>query len=223
MERTRSAQGHRTDRQLSMGGEEAARPARSGWTMRSTGLKIIVAGLVLANTGVVIAGEPSGRSDRPGWVDARDTAVAAPPPWVESSSTPLSTSTPAALVKPDFPAAASWNVRLGGSGQTAQETSGGAGKRPVVVAARGEKAAGQTVRVEVLDRASAARLGASGFAFALSPAVDATLTVDYSGFADAFGAGYADRLAVLALPRCALADPAPAGCDARDQRLPVRK
>ena len=38
------------------------------------------------------------------------------------------------------------------------------------------------------------------------------MTVDYSRFAEAYGAGFADRLRLVALPSCAVADPVPQGC-----------
>ncbi|MFI6639249.1 RHS repeat domain-containing protein [Streptomyces sp. NPDC050504] len=49
------------------------------------------------------------------------------------------------------------------------------------------------------------------------PAEDKTptkvkLTLDYSGFADAFGADWASRLSLAQLPACALQDPGKAGC-----------
>ncbi len=67
------------------------------------------------------------------------------------------------------------------------------------------------VQVEVLDRKTSEGLGVSGFAF-LARRADkgatsgpVTVTLDASGFADAYGAGYLDRLQVLRFPECALA------------------
>jgi RHS repeat-associated protein len=87
----------------------------------------------------------------------------------------------------------------------------------VALAARSDAAAGARVRTEVLDVAAASRAGVSGFAFRLSSVdgtagVPVTMSVDYSGFAHAFGGGYADRLRLVALPDCALVAPRPAGC-----------
>jgi hypothetical protein len=52
--------------------------------------------------------------------------------------------------------------------------------------------------------------------------VPVEVSVDYSGFAQAYGGGYADRLAVVALPDCVLVSPRPAGCAASGARLPSR-
>ena len=72
-------------------------------------------------------------------------------------------------------------------------------------------AAPTAVQVEVLDHETSEGLGVSGFAFVARRADKAgasgpvTVTLDVSGFADAYGAGYLDRLQVLRLPECALA------------------
>lgn len=87
---------------------------------------------------------------------------------------------------------------------------------------------GTRLRVEVLDRAVSSRAGVSGFGFRLSEvdkeptAPPVRLSIDYSGFAQAFGAGYTDRLRVITLPACAVAAPPPAGCRADATVLPTR-
>ncbi|MGW0809090.1 RHS repeat-associated core domain-containing protein [Nonomuraea sp. NPDC002799] len=60
---------------------------------------------------------------------------------------------------------------------------------------------GRTAQVEVLDAAAAERAGVSGFVFRASAESD--VSVDYSAFAERFGAGYADRLRLVRLPDCA--------------------
>jgi RHS repeat-associated protein len=74
------------------------------------------------------------------------------------------------------------------------------------------------VRVDVLDRASVPAGWRNGVLLRLSradgvaAAGNATVSVDYSGFADAFGADYANRLRLMALPECALSTVEIAGC-----------
>jgi RHS repeat-associated protein len=74
------------------------------------------------------------------------------------------------------------------------------------------------VHVEVLDHASAVRAGVDGVVVRVrrsdggSGAGPVALTVDYSGFRNAFGGGWADRLHLVELPACALSTPAAAGC-----------
>jgi RHS repeat-associated protein len=111
----------------------------------------------------------------------------------------------------DFPEPTRWSAAP--TGDTGE-------RRPVRV--RSSAAAGRAVGVEVFDRATAGRVGASGFVFRVTGggvtaasgarAVPAELTVDYSGFAAAYGASYADRLRMVALPGCAVAQPVPMGC-----------
>ncbi|WP_281893894.1 RHS repeat-associated core domain-containing protein [Phytohabitans aurantiacus] len=161
-------------------------------------------GSVAAATGPVRAAEPG----KPGWVTDLESGKGAkagePVPWRGSSSAPLGRSRPTAPPAFAFPKA-------------------GAGDGTVAVKPRGGKAA---PRVQVLDRAAAKRVGASGFVFTVtgqgggrSPA---GVTVDYGAFANAYGAGYADRLRVVALRDCAIANPVPAGCDIAGVPLAAR-
>ena len=78
----------------------------------------------------------------------------------------------------------------------------------------------QAVRVEVLP----AQAGVSGFAFRLSTKdasarVAAEVSIDYSGFAQRFGAGYADRLKLVALSG---GETVPAVNDRRGKRLTAK-
>ncbi|MCG5437182.1 RHS repeat domain-containing protein [Micromonospora foliorum] len=76
-----------------------------------------------------------------------------------------------------------------------------AGESPVSVAAD------SPVRVEVLDRAAAARRGPAGLLLRLSRTDQKTrdlgVSVDYSGFRSAFGGDYGARLRLVRVPECA--------------------
>ncbi|GIH19291.1 type IV secretion protein Rhs [Rugosimonospora africana] len=120
-----------------------------------------------------------------------------------------------AMATPSYPAAASMTLSVpAGGGSPAK-----AGSLPVTVAAPGGNAAAPaTVSVRNLDHAAAAKLG-PGVAMALilrradgqQAAGRVRLTVDYSRFAEAAGANYAQRLRLVALPAsCATAPDTPA-------------
>jgi len=78
------------------------------------------------------------------------------------------------------------------------------------------------IRVDLLDRATTRRdWHRAGVLMRLSQ-IDGTagssrvvVSVDYSGFASAFGADWSTRLRLVELPACALTDPAAANCGAR--------
>ncbi|HEU4426089.1 MAG TPA: RHS repeat-associated core domain-containing protein [Pilimelia sp.] len=96
----------------------------------------------------------------------------------------------------------------------AEVAAGRAGSLPVSV----DQTSAGRVRVELTDRATAARTG-SALLMRVSRAGAGTgargmvrLRVDYSGFAAAYGADWADRLRLVALPECALRTPERAGC-----------
>ncbi|HEX8630922.1 MAG TPA: RHS repeat-associated core domain-containing protein, partial [Catenuloplanes sp.] len=75
------------------------------------------------------------------------------------------------------------------------------------------KEAPRRVRVEVLDRAASRGVGVDGPVLRLARADGqqgtgrVTVELDYSGFRDAFGAGWDSRLALVSLPDCALSTP----------------
>src|SRR5215831_14992069 len=123
---------------------------------------VLIVGLTAAVTHFVDrAGGP------PDWVrelsqPAAKTPVA--PPWSGSSSAPLAASKGIARPAYEFPAPASWDVQLGHPGATSTTT--GAPPRPVVsVANDSDWAAGEVLRLQVLDQAAARRIGARGFVF----------------------------------------------------------
>ncbi len=92
------------------------------------------------------------------------------------------------------------------------------------------------VTARMLDRKQARQAGVDGMLFTLQPAAAAPsksqpdgqpgesgqqpdqapgplrVTVDYSGFAGAFGGAYASRLRLVELPACAVSDPSQASC-----------
>ncbi|MFE9698825.1 RHS repeat-associated core domain-containing protein [Streptomyces sp. NPDC006270] len=81
---------------------------------------------------------------------------------------------------------------------------------------RAPKAGPKKVQVQVLDRATTGALDVEGVVFALRPTAgaegDVDVTVDYSGFRDAYGGDWASRLTLKTLPACALTSPGKKGC-----------
>ncbi|MDQ0983507.1 RHS repeat-associated protein [Streptomyces sp. V2I9] len=76
----------------------------------------------------------------------------------------------------------------------------------------------EQARIDVLDRRTTRRLGVDGLVFSVRRAdgenAPAALgaTIDYSGFAHAFGGNWSSRLRVVRLPACALTAPTEAAC-----------
>ncbi|MFF3699333.1 RHS repeat-associated core domain-containing protein [Streptomyces sp. NPDC002221] len=70
--------------------------------------------------------------------------------------------------------------------------------------------------VRVLDRKTAEKAGVDGVLLTISgndgPAGKAKVSVDYSAFANAAGAGYGERLRLVQLPACVLTTPDKPGC-----------
>ncbi|MGE4114826.1 MAG: polymorphic toxin-type HINT domain-containing protein [Candidatus Nanopelagicales bacterium] len=127
-----------------------------------------------------------------------DPAPASPAP--SSSAASASSYTPTALIDPIDPLASGVPEGAAPPGTDATPPAG--------VAVPDAPA---SIRVETLDRKASLALGAAGFAFVVrrtdqvGVSGPVTLTLDVSGFAQAFGAGYLDRLKVVRLPECALA------------------
>ncbi|WP_328650331.1 RHS repeat protein [Micromonospora sp. NBC_00330] len=90
------------------------------------------------------------------------------------------------------------------------------------VSAAGERlapaAAPSRVRVEVLDRAATEKARVRGVllrvgrADNVADAASVRMTVDYAGFATAYGADWSSRLRLMSLPACALTEPAAKEC-----------
>jgi RHS repeat-associated protein len=152
-------------------------------------LTLLCSGLAVTEAEAVAArAEPE-----PAWRTALERSTAPPgsPPVgkIRSAAEVDSTSAPEPK-RTRLPAATSAEVRLAAAPQRVGplEVSG---------------ATGTTARVEVL----AEQAGLSGLVFRISAA--AKVSVDFGGFAERYGAGYADRLKLVRLPECALT----AGCD----------
>ncbi|MEW2161056.1 polymorphic toxin-type HINT domain-containing protein [Streptomyces sp. NPDC007189] len=84
---------------------------------------------------------------------------------------------------------------------------------------RGRYAGPSRVDVAVKPRAQAERAGVDGVLFTLAPSGKrrgkALLSVDYSGFAQAYGGDFGSRLHLVTLPACALTSPQRAACRAQ--------
>ncbi|MGH9210977.1 MAG: RHS repeat-associated core domain-containing protein [Acidimicrobiales bacterium] len=161
------------------------------------------------------------------------------------SGVPLEGEVEPAAEEPVFPAAAAWEVELAGDGGPAAVVEGSVestdpdaevvdvGDLPVSITAGSADAVGERLRVEVFDRAVAELAGSSGFVFAVDAASEGAsvadvaggealpveVGIDYSDFAGAYGGDYATRLAVVALPVCALTEPRAADCPAQGTRV----
>jgi hypothetical protein len=85
-------------------------------------------------------------------------------------------------------------------------------------ATRAADRAPESVRVQLADRAAAARVGVDGLLLHVWSADGArsggtvAVRVDYSGFSDAYGGDWATRLRLVQLPTCALTDTASSRC-----------
>lgn len=174
--------------------------------------------------------------------DWDESAGPEPIPWKESNlgwpGGPEPEATPDEAPV-EFPDADAWDVTLGDPGEVASESGRGSGN-PVRVATpaadasglqpgAAEAAGGKTLKLQILDRDVAERAGASGFVFTVegaeagtAPDAPVELEIDYSGFAQAYGGDYAQRLQVVALPGCVLESPRPAGCQATPKPLNVK-
>jgi len=170
-----------------------------------------IAVLIGSGGSAVLTGTAAGPpgDGRPEWVRQLERPAANPIGGLAKAPAPIVTSARSVPMAPAayaFPGAARWKVKL------AETKSGGA----VRLAAADNNAKGTDLDVEVLGREAAARTGASGFVFTVSVPAGGKrkteLSVDYSSFALAYGAGYADRLRLAALPACAAVDPLPSGC-----------
>lgn len=74
-----------------------------------------------------------------------------------------------------------------------------------------------TVQVTVLDRPATKAAGVRGVLLTVRPQMPgrATLSVDYSAFASAYGGDWAGRLRLVSMPSCALTTPGKAACRAQ--------
>ncbi|MGH9212796.1 MAG: RHS repeat-associated core domain-containing protein [Acidimicrobiales bacterium] len=183
--------------------------------------------------GVVMADGAPVAADVPDWL--ADLLPSSPdddpsaPPMEEARSAPLASSEGVEPAEASLPEPGSDVVTLGGLDDPPAETADGA----LALESRTEAVAGERLQVEVLEQTVVQQAGIAGFAFRISgvtqplgqlaggEAFGSEVVVDYSGFAEAYGAGYEDRLAVVALPACALEDPRPEGCQPAGVPLPM--
>src|SRR6266511_828009 len=93
-----------------------------------------------------------------------------------------------------------------------------AGGLPVTLTRPGGGTAPGSVKVELLDRQAAERLGVAGVVLQLTREDGASgpgnvrMAVDYSGLRGAFGGGYEQRVRLLRFPACAVTTPEVPGC-----------
>jgi len=109
-------------------------------------------------------------------------------------------------------------VTLPVAGKPALAKSAAVGKLPLKVSAPATGAAPAKVAVRVAGHKTATDLGIHGTVLSLARADGrkgagrTRLTLDYSGFAHAYGGDYASRLSLVRLPACALTTPALKKC-----------
>ncbi|OOC55593.1 MULTISPECIES: RHS repeat-associated core domain-containing protein [Nocardiopsis] len=95
--------------------------------------------------------------------------------------------------------------------RTAADPDGMEAVGDLPVQAVSERAEG-TVEVEVLDPSAARDSGVDGLLLRVTGEQGVELHVDYSGFADAYGGSYGDRLALWPMPACFLTTPGEPEC-----------
>jgi RHS repeat-associated protein len=124
--------------------------------------------------------------------------------------------TAARLAKPVvWPTASTMTLPVGRA-KAARTTS--VGKLPVKVSAPAKGVAPAKVTVKVAPHRTSTALGIQGTVLSVARADGrkgtgrAELTLDYSGFANAYGGDYASRLTLVRLPACALTTPARRKC-----------
>src|SRR6266511_1945753 len=158
--------------------------------LRSHGKAVCITVVVAAMVGSLVGSPP---------------ALADPPS--AGPSNPAAKSVPVGAVKPK-PVQPS---RTDGPGLTRVDNTALPSAGSAVVAV-------SSVRVDVMDRSAADVAGVSGAIVVLSRADGVTalgrvrLRVDYSRFANAFGADYGNRLRLVELPACVLTAPTEPSC-----------
>jgi hypothetical protein len=115
-----------------------------------------------------------------------------------------------------WPTASAVTLPVAGKPALARTTT--VGRLPLKVSAPSTGAAPAKVAVRVAAHKTATDLGIHGTVLSLSRADGSNgagrtqLTLDYSGFANAYGGDYASRLSLVRLPACALTTPALKKC-----------
>ncbi|WP_189707296.1 RHS repeat domain-containing protein [Streptomyces phaeofaciens] len=112
----------------------------------------------------------------------------------------------------DWPEAADRSLSI----TPAANTPVAVGELPLTLTApkSAKRAASGTAAVQVLGHDAATRLGVKGVVLAVRAgrAGTADIGLDYGRFASAYGGGWAGRLGLVSLPRCALTTPGKAEC-----------
>ncbi|MER6536625.1 RHS repeat-associated core domain-containing protein [Streptomyces sp900105755] len=123
--------------------------------------------------------------------------------------------TAGAVARPvTWPTAATKAMKVGGSSAAAATV----GSLPVRLTGPAEGAAAAKVTVRTTPHSTATALGIHGAVLSLTrvdgpkAAARTRFTLDYSGFANAYGGDYASRLSLVRLPSCALTTPALKKC-----------
>lgn len=134
----------------------------------------------------------------PTWPVAASSVVQLPPPSISGTSGPVSKGH---ILAP----------RITGTNPVMY-----AANAPVYAQASGESGGPTALRVTVASHQKAVQAGITGVLLGVAPtagsAGQAEVGVDYSGFADAYGGGYADRLVLASMPACALTTPKVPAC-----------
>jgi hypothetical protein len=203
------------------------------FTLRSAAIAGLTAGALAVSMGPstpVQAATPSRHSaPRPAATPSVKNVTAVAPHFVATHSQATTVYRPTSTA---WPTAGTSLAAVGGTAAAAattsqQATASARSTGPVTVqpvAPTGGRYAGPSdVQITVLSRASAAKAGVDGVLFSLTPRGaghgTAKVSLDYSSFAQAYGAGFGSRLQLVELPACALTTPQLAVCE---QQTPVR-
>ncbi|MGC3955160.1 MAG: RHS repeat-associated core domain-containing protein [Propionicimonas sp.] len=103
--------------------------------------------------------------------------------------------------------------------QVAEGKAQRAGGSPIALASK----SADTAQIKVLDLAAGEQLVGPGVVVVIQaqPGADLSVALDYSGFASAVGAGYANRLRLVTLPECALTSPERPDCQQQTELTTV--
>lgn len=187
------------------------------WVVAATTGALVATGLGTAPA--VWAGQRHGHHTV-GLPDAKDGTTVpfrAKKPALKDPATAAATRTAAALRRSVvWPTATTATLPVTGKGAAAKTTA--VGTLPVGFSAPTTGTVPTKVTVKVAGHSTATALGVDGTVLSVTRADKrsgtgrARLTLDYSGFAHAYGGDYASRLTLVRLPACALTTPAAAKC-----------
>ncbi|MEU9999056.1 polymorphic toxin-type HINT domain-containing protein [Streptomyces sp. NPDC050848] len=193
------------------------RRSRGWWQRVALTTALVTMGSLLTGSGGVAVAVDDGRG-RPE-LPASERALPGTDAKVKPRTLPKEPRTPRTAPHATWPKAGSAVVKLpqetAGARKSAVAASVKAEGLPLTLAGTG----GGDVTARVLGRAEALRAGVNGLVLTLQRADSAAKSaqavkaqLDYSGFADAFGGGYASRLTLVELPTCALTTPKLSEC-----------